>query len=70
MRRWTEGDGPYEGKDLSGDYVNVGYAQACKLSLFDTLPDCGHTTCGLLCDVLIKQVRSRRGDSKKGMLKV
>lgn len=64
MAKWSEGQ--WQGADLSGDYVNVGYAQACKLGLFETTPDCGHVTCGLLCDVLIGQVRKRRLTGQRG----
>lgn len=54
---------PFDGPEL-GDPLNVRYAQACKLSLFETVPDCGHKSCGLLCDPLIRQVRNRRATGK------
>lgn len=58
--RWTTGE-RFEGKDLSGDYLNVNYAQAVKAGAgVDAPKDCGHVTCGLLCDVLLRQVRARR----------
>ena len=58
--RWRTGD-TFDGKDLSGDYVNVDYAQRVKAGEGADAPkDCGHSTCGLLCDHLIRQVRGRR----------
>lgn len=50
----------YDGPDLSGDYLNVGYTKALLRGDFDERPDCGHLSCGMLCDVLIRRVRRRR----------
>ncbi len=61
MSRWLN-EGKWEGADLSSDFLNVGYAQAVKAGATEEAPkDCGHKSCGLLCDVLIRQVRGRRG---------
>lgn len=57
---WNEGK--WKGVDLSGDLLNVSYAQGLVTGTGDSESpkDCGHVTCGLLCDVLIRQVRGRR----------
>lgn len=57
--RWFTSD-QFDGVDLSGDYSNFEYTEACKAGNFATMPDCGHPNCGLLCDVFIRAVRRRR----------
>lgn len=60
--RATPGSEQYEGIEL-GDPLNDDYVAACKEGRYDTVPDCGHTTCGLLCDHLIRHVRRRRAEA-------
>lgn len=50
----------FEGKALPVDPTNFIYIEACQNGYFDLTPDCGHVTCGIQCDVLIRQVRNRR----------
>lgn len=50
----------FEGNELPNDPTNFIYIEACQNGYFDLTPDCGHKTCGIQCDVLIRQVRLRR----------